>query len=120
MVLVAITASIYPYLIQLVFKKDTLNNGKVMSLGLWNYSRHPNYFGEITLWTGVAVMSFSSLSGIEYLTLISPIFTYLLLVYVSGIRILEHNGNKKWALDKNYQDYKEKTSVLIPFLTYKR
>ena len=48
LVLVAITASIYPYLIQLVFKKDTLNNGKVMSLGLWNYSRHPNYFGEIT------------------------------------------------------------------------
>ena len=76
------------------FRAIPENRNKYITSGLWSRSRHPNYFGEITLWTGVAVMSFSSLSGIEYLTLISPIFTYLLLVKISGVRMLEGRGQK--------------------------
>ena len=66
------------------FRSIPENRDKFITTGLWAKSRHPNFFGEIVLWTGIAVMSFSSLKGLQYLTLISPIFTYLLLVYVSG------------------------------------
>jgi steroid 5-alpha reductase family enzyme len=95
------------------FKANQENKDKFITTGLWARSRHPNYFGEIVLWTGIAVMSFSSLEGLQYLTLISPIFTYLLLVYVSGVRMLEARGDLKWGDDPAYQDYKKKTPVLF-------
>ena len=89
------------------------NRNKFITSGLWSKSRHPNYFGEITLWTGVAVMSFSSLSGIEYLTLISPIFTYLLLVKISGVRMLEGRGQKTWGNDEDYIAYMNNTPMVM-------
>ena len=95
------------------FKANQDNKDKFITTGLWARSRHPNYFGEIVLWTGIAVMSFSSLEGLQYLTLISPIFTYLLLVYVSGVRMLEARGDLKWGDDPAYQEYKKKTPVLF-------
>ena len=99
-----------------IFRKDFNNKDKFISSGLWKYSRHPNYLGEITLWLGISIISFSSLKGWELITLISPIFTYLLLVYISGIRILEYNGNKKWGHLDSYNDYKKNTPRLIGFL----
>ena len=95
------------------FKAIPANKDKFITVGLWAKSRHPNYLGEIVLWTGIAVMSFSSLEGLQYLTLISPIFTYLLLVYVSGVRMLEARGDLKWGDDPAYQEYKKKTPVLF-------
>ena len=95
------------------FKAIQENKDKFITTGLWARSRHPNYFGEIVLWTGIAVMSFSSLEGLQYLTLISPIFTYLLLVYVSGVRMLETRGDLKWGDKPEYQEYKKKTPVLF-------
>ena len=95
------------------FKANQENKDKFITTGLWARSRHPNYFGEIVLWTGIAVMSFSSLEGLQYLTLISPIFTYLLIVYVSGVRMLEARGDLKWGDDPAYQEYKKKTPVLF-------
>ena len=95
------------------FKANQENKDKFITTGLWARSRHPNYFGEIVLWTGIAVMSFSSLEGLQYLTLISPIFTYLLLVYVSGVRMLEARGDLKWGDDPAYQEYKKKTPVMF-------
>ena len=95
------------------FKANQENKDKFITTGLWARSRHPNYFGEIVLWTGIAVMSFSSLEGLQYLTLISPIFTYLLLVYVSGVRMLEARGDLKWGDNPEYQEYKKKTPVLF-------
>ena len=95
------------------FKAIQDNKDKFITTGLWARSRHPNYFGEIVLWTGIAVMSFSSLQGLQYLTLISPIFTYLLLVYVSGVRMLEARGDLKWGDDPEYQEYKKRTPVLF-------
>jgi steroid 5-alpha reductase family enzyme len=70
------------------FRKNPENKDQFISHGLWYYSRHPNYFGEIILWLGISIMSFSSLSSWQYITLISPFFTYILLVYISGVRIL--------------------------------
>ena len=99
-----------------IFRKDLDNKDKFISSGLWKYSRHPNYLGEITLWLGISIISFSSLAGWELITLISPIFTYLLLVYVSGIRILDYNGNKKWGHLDSYKDYRKNTPRLIGFL----
>ena len=95
------------------FKAIPANKDKFITLGLWAKSRHPNYLGEIVLWTGIEVMSFSSLQGLKYLTLISPIFTYLLLVYVSGVRMLEARGDLKWGDDPDYQNYKKSTPTLF-------
>ena len=94
------------------FRSFPENRDKFITTGLWAKSRHPNYFGEIVLWAGIAVMSFSSLEGWQYLTLISPIFTYVLLVYVSGVRMLEARADKKWGHDENYKNYKANTPVL--------
>ena len=96
-----------------IFRAIPENREKFITSGLWGRSRHPNYFGEITLWTGVAVMSFSSLSGIEFLTLISPIWTYLLLVKISGVRMLEGRGHVKWGDNKDYISYIENTPMVF-------
>ena len=97
------------------FRKNPDNKDQFIAHGLWYYSRHPNYFGEITLWLGISIMSFSSLSAWQYITLISPLFTYLLLVYVSGVRILEISGMEKWGHLEKYQEYVRTTSSLFPY-----
>ena len=95
------------------FRKDPKNKDKFINTGLWARSQHPNYVGEITLWAGIALISFSSLEGWAYISLISPIFTYWLLVFVSGIPQLEESGEKKWGHLKAYQDYTKNTPKLI-------
>jgi len=96
-----------------VFRKNIDNKDKFISSGLWAYSRHPNYFGQILLWLGIAVVSFSSLEGFQYFTLISPIFVYILLVYISGIRMLENQANKKWGHLDSYKEYLKNTPRLF-------
>ena len=98
------------------FRAKDDNKDKFISSGLWKYSRHPNYLGEIILWLGISLISFSSLGGYQYVTLISPIFTYLLLVNVSGINLLEKSGKKKWGHLESYKIYKKNTPRLIGFL----
>ncbi len=97
------------------FRKNPENKGRFITSGLWKYARHPNYFGEIVLWTGISIMSFSSLSNWQYVTLISPLFTYFLLVYISGVRILEASGIEKWGHLESYQQYIRSTPSLVPF-----
>ena len=89
------------------FRSIPENKDVFINEGLWARSRHPNYFGEITLWTGITVMGISTFEGMNYLALFSPIFSYLLLNYVSGVRMLEYRGHKKWGHLDAYQDYKE-------------
>ena len=96
-----------------VFRRNIENKDKFITTGLWSLSRHPNYFGEILLWTGVAVMSISSLQGLQYITLISPIFVYILLVYISGIRILENQARKKWGHLDSFKEYLKNTPRLF-------
>lgn len=96
------------------FRSIPENKDQFINEGLWSRSRHPNYFGEITLWAGVTVMGISTFEGMNYLAIFSPIFSYLLLVYVSGVRMLEYRGNKKWGHLDDYKNYKENTPKLIP------
>ena len=96
------------------FRSIPENKDQFINEGLWARSRHPNYFGEITLWAGVTVMGISTFEGMNYLAIFSPIFSYLLLVYVSGVRMLEYRGNKKWGHLDEYRNYKENTPKLIP------
>ena len=95
------------------FRKNPKNKNNFITTGLWAYSRHPNYLGEISIWTGISIISFSSLSNLQYVTLISPIFTYVLLVYVSGVNLLDESGNKKWGHLKGYKEYIQKTPRLL-------
>ena len=98
------------------FRKKTENQGMFIVSGLWSISRHPNYFGEILIWTGMAIISLPVLSGWQYATLISPIFVTLLLTRISGVNLLEESADKKWGHLDNYQDYKKNTAVLVPFI----
>ena len=98
------------------FRSIEANKDSFITSGLWSKSRHPNYFGEVLLWFAIAVISFSSLEGLQLITLISPIFTYILLVYVSGVRMLEDMNDKKWADDEQYKSYKKNTPMLFPKL----
>ena len=96
-------------------RKFKLNNkdGFITS-GLWSVSRHPNYFGEIVLWVGVAIIAYPTLYGWQYVSLVSPLFVYWLLTRVSGIPLLEEHAEKKWGKDKKYISYKENTPELFP------
>lgn len=95
------------------FKEDLNNNDKFISHGLWSWSRHPNYFGEILLWIGITIIALPVFKGWDYIALISPIFIYYLLVKVSGIPMLEKSANEKWGSDPNYIKYKENTNILF-------
>ena len=98
------------------FRSIEANKDSFITSGLWSKSRHPNYFGEVLLWFAIAVISFSSLEGLQLVTLISPLFTYILLVYVSGVRMLEDMNDQKWANDEGYKSYKKSTPMLFPKL----
>ena len=102
-----------------VFNSDSNNQGKWIDSGLWSYSRHPNYLGEILLWTGIAFFGISCFTGLERVAWISPIFIYLLLTKVSGIPILDKRALEKWGDDSEYQKYRENTPALIPRLSKK-
>jgi len=91
------------------------NKGKFIQTGLWAWSRHPNYFGEIVLWVGVAVIAFPVLRGWQWVTLLSPLFITILLTRISGIPTLEEHADKKWGRQDEYETYKARTSILIPF-----
>ena len=101
------------------FNANLGNQGKWIDSGLWSYSRHPNYLGEIMLWTGIACFGISCFSGMERLAWISPIFIYLLLTKISGVPILDRRGLEKWEDQPEYHKYREETPTLLPRLTRK-
>ena len=96
------------------FRAVPENTNSFITTGLWSVSRHPNYFGEVTLWLGIAMMSLPYLEGVQYWTLISPIFSFVLIYYVSGVRMLEARANVKWGENKEYLDYVKKTPIFFP------
>ncbi len=95
------------------FKRDPDNEGKFIRSGLWAWSRHPNYFGEIVLWTGMAIVAVPVLQGWQWATLISPVFVAVLLTRISGIPPLEAKADKRWGGQDDYEEYKRNTPVLI-------
>jgi steroid 5-alpha reductase family enzyme len=96
------------------FRGDPANKGRFISTGLWSWSRHPNYFGEILLWVGVAVVALPALRGWQWVALLSPVFVFLLLTRVSGVPLLEKSADARWGGQADYEAYKARTSVLVP------
>jgi len=97
-----------------MFRSNPDNAGKFINVGLWAWSRHPNYFGEIVLWTGMAIVAVPVLQGWQWATLISPVFVTFLLTRVSGIPLLEAKADERWGDQDDYEEYKRRTPVLIP------
>ena len=102
------------------FSEQPENKGRFITQGLWSVSRHPNYFGEIILWTGIAIVSLPFLSGWQFVTLVSPVFVFLLLTRISGLPFLEEKAEKKWGEDNDYIEYKKRTPILVPFFGKKQ
>ena len=98
------------------FRADLANAGLFINVGLWARSRHPNYFGEILLWAGIAVMAIPYLSGTQWVVMLSPIFVYALLTRISGIPTLARRGQQLWGDDPTYQAYVANTPRLLPRL----
>ena len=96
------------------FKSDPRNDGRFIDVGLWAWSRHPNYFGEIVLWVGMALVAVPVLQGWQWITLVSPVFVTFLLTRISGIPLLEKKADERWGGEERYETYKRKTPVLIP------
>ena len=97
-----------------IFKKQPENKGKWMEDGLWHWSRHPNYFGEMLVWWGLFAVALPYLTGLEILALIGPVFITFLLLFVSGIPLLEKSADKKYGTNPDYLVYRNSTSLLIP------
>ena len=92
------------------FKKDPANSGKIITTGLWKYTRHPNYFGEALLWWGIWLMAVPVIDGIY--TILSPLVITWLLRYISGVPMLE----KKYEGRADWEEYKARTPVFVPFV----
>lgn len=94
-------------------------NGKWINSGVWRYSRHPNYLGEIMVWTGFYLFCVPSLEGSDVLWgAASPIYITLLLLFVSGVPLLEKSADKKWGHMPEYQKYKANTPLLVPKIRF--
>jgi steroid 5-alpha reductase family enzyme len=89
--------------------KDTF-----IKTGLWKFSRHPNYFGETMFWWGLFLAVPPAFSGLQYLAVLGPVFITVLLLFVSGIPLLEKSADAKYGKNPEYQSYKAATSIFIP------
>lgn len=98
------------------FRSRPRNKDQFIQTGLWARSRHPNYFGEIVLWLGIAIVAWPVLNAWMYLGLLSPCFVIFLLTRVSGIPLLEARADRRWEGNADYLHYKNATPVLIPKL----
>jgi len=99
------------------FRNNPENRGKWCQVGLWKVSRHPNYFGEITLWIGIFIISTSVIDGAQWVGILSPIFTASILLFLSGIPLLEKKSDERHGLKEEYLEFKKKTSPLLPLPT---
>jgi steroid 5-alpha reductase family enzyme len=96
------------------FKAKEENRERFITSGLWRYSRHPNYFGEMLVWWGLFVFAVPFLDGAAFAVVIGPVFITLLLLFVSGIPLLERSAAAKYGDDPAYREYKRRTSILVP------
>tara|TARA_B100000941_G_scaffold287073_2_gene261645 strand:+ start:1233 stop:2096 length:864 start_codon:yes stop_codon:yes gene_type:complete len=96
-------------------KFNKKNKGKFINIGLWKYIRHPNYLGEIIIWLGIFVISISYINSIfASLSVLSPIFVFVLLRFLTGVPQLEVRGEKKWGRQIEYINYKKETGLIFP------
>jgi steroid 5-alpha reductase family enzyme len=98
-----------------MYKSDPAHSGHWMDRGLWRYSRHPNYFGEILVWWGLFTVVAPSLKGFQWFTVLGPVTITLLLLFVSGIPLLEKSADVRFGKNPEYREYRRRTSLLIPW-----
>jgi len=96
------------------FKNNPENKGKWIQTGIWKYSRHPNYFGEMTLWWGIFIFTLSFTSSYTLFTIVGPLYITFLLIFVSGIPPLEKKYKERYKDNIAYRKYLKQTSVLFP------
>jgi steroid 5-alpha reductase family enzyme len=96
------------------FRANPENRGRFVAGGLWRYSRHPNYFGEMLVWWGLFVYVVPVLHGAAFAVVVGPLSITLLLLFVSGIPPLERSADEKYGGDADYREYKRRTSILVP------
>jgi steroid 5-alpha reductase family enzyme len=96
------------------FKAKAENRDRFVASGLWRYSRHPNYFGEMLVWWGLFLYTVPVLHGAAFAVVAGPVFITLLLLFVSGIPPLERSAEEKYGNDPAYREYKRRTSILVP------
>jgi steroid 5-alpha reductase family enzyme len=96
------------------FRRANDTKTEFITTGLWAWSRHPNYFGEVVLWVGVAIAAAPTFVGWQWVALVSPLFVYLLLTRGSGVPILERRADARWGGQPEYESYKARTPVLFP------
>jgi steroid 5-alpha reductase family enzyme len=96
------------------FKGASENRDRFITSGLWKYSRHPNYFGEMLVWWGLFVYALPFLHGWAYAVVLGPVFITVLLLFVSGIPLLERSADARFGDDPAYREYKRRTSILVP------
>lgn len=101
------------------FKKTAAGKGRWMESGIWRYSRHPNYFGEMLVWWSIALPGITVFSGFQWFYFIGPAFITFLLLFVSGIPLLEKEADRKWGTNADYLQWKHSTSLLVPFFPRK-
>ena len=97
------------------FRAQAHNQGKFMSTGLWSWSQHPNYFGEITLWLGLTISALPYLQGWQWVVVLSPMFIAYLLIRISGVPMLDAKAKTQWGNDPDYIAYTKRTSKIIPW-----
>jgi steroid 5-alpha reductase family enzyme len=96
------------------FKEDPANRGKWCDVGVWSVSRHPNYFGEMLVWWGMFTIGISVYKDAEFAALLSPLFTMTILLFLSGLPLLEKAANERYASNPAYQEYKDSVSPIVP------
>lgn len=98
---------------KLIYKQKEESKGRWTDVGVWSWSRHPNFFGEMIIWWGLYLSAVNQFEGGEHAAIASPIFITLLLMFVSGVPILEQNMDKRYGAREDFKLYKRRTSVLF-------
>lgn len=91
-----------------MYTKNHRNRGKLITQGLWRYSRHPNYFGEVTMWWGIFVIALSAPFGLA--TVISPLLVTILILFITGVPVVERRLDDRLG----WSAYKKRTSKFLP------